>query len=310
VSVTVLTHLSADVADEIRAAAPDVDVVEIPGTGELDDGVTGEVLYTIAMPSANLAHVLDRGVRWIHTMSTGMDAFPLDVVGDRVLTCSKGAHASAIAEWVLGMMLAFEKQFPDSWVSGADAPWMSTRLGSLDGKTLGLVGLGTIGAAIADRALAFDMEVVALRRTDAPARRSEIEVVTAIDDVLVRADHFVLAAPGTARTRNLVDAAAFTRMKAGVHVVNIARGSIIDDDALRVALDRGHVAMASLDALEPEPLPAGHWMYENPRVRVSPHISWSCPDARARMIGMFVANLRRYVAGEPLQGTVNVAEAY
>jgi phosphoglycerate dehydrogenase-like enzyme len=95
-----------------------------------------------------------------------------------------------------------------------------------------------------------------------------------------------------------------------VHLVNIARGSLIDQDALRVALDRGWVALASLDVTEPEPLPAGHWLYTHPKVRLSPHISWSMPDASSILVATFVDNLRRYERGEPLEGVVDVAAGY
>jgi phosphoglycerate dehydrogenase-like enzyme len=92
--------------------------------------------------------------------------------------------------------------------------------------------------------------------------------------------------------------------------VNIARGALVDQDAPRVALDDGTVAMASLDVCEPEPLPAGHWLYEHPGVRLSPHISWSSPEGLSLVAATFVSNLRRYVAGEPLDGLVDRTAGY
>jgi phosphoglycerate dehydrogenase-like enzyme len=99
-------------------------------------------------------------------------------------------------------------------------------------------------------------------------------------------------------------------MKPGVHLVNIARGALVDQDALRIALDEGKVAMASLDAVEPEPLPEGHWMYGHEKVRLSPHISWSMPGAFDLLLDTFIDNLRRYQAGEALAGEVDVAAGY
>jgi phosphoglycerate dehydrogenase-like enzyme len=99
-------------------------------------------------------------------------------------------------------------------------------------------------------------------------------------------------------------------MKPGVHLVNIARGSLIDQDALRQALDSRRVAMASLDVVDPEPLPDGHWMYGDRRVRLSPHISWSSPGSQFRTVEMFLDNLRRYRAGEPLHGVVDLDAGY
>ena len=103
---------------------------------------------------------------------------------------------------------------------------------------------------------------------------------------------------------------AFAAVKPGVHVVNIARGTLIDQDALRTALDDDRVAMASLDVCDPEPLPAGHWLYEHPKVRLSAHISWSSPDLYNRILELFIDNLRRYLANEPLEGVVDPVEGY
>jgi phosphoglycerate dehydrogenase-like enzyme len=134
--------------------------------------------------------------------------------------------------------------------------------------------------------------------------------VGSLDEVLPEADHLVLTAPATAATRHLIDDAALAKVKPGVHLVNIARGSLVDQDALRTALDDGRVAMASLDTVDPEPLPAGHWMYGHPGVRVSAHISWSMPGALDHLYDSFLDNLARQARGEPLHGTVDVAAGY
>jgi phosphoglycerate dehydrogenase-like enzyme len=306
----VLTHVRGPVADQVRAAVPDVELIEIPGEGELDDGIEGEVLFTIPWNLPNLEHVLGRGVRWVHTMGTGVDRFPLELVGERTLTCSRGASAVPIAEWVLAQMLAVEKRLPESWITTGPEQWHAAQLGGLAGRTLGLVGLGGIGAAVAARALPFEMRVVARRRSSAPSPFAGVEQVATLDAVLGVADHLVLTAPSTPETHHLLDANSLAKVKPGVHIVNIARGALIDQDALRVALDDGRVAMASLDAVDPEPLPDGHWMYSHPLVHLSPHISWSMPGASDILVETFVGNLRRYRAGQPLEGVVDVAAGY
>ena len=308
--VRVLTHMGGGIPKTITDAVPGVEVVVVKGEDDVPAGVEGEVLYTTAWGAPNLEEVLTRGVKWVHTMGTGMDKFPLHLIDDQVLSCSRGASGIPIAEFVLASMLAFSKNLPDTWIHDADAQWHYAELGGLYGHTLGLIGLGGIGAAVADRAIPFGMDVVALRRSDAPAHRSEIEVTRSLDELLGRSDQIVLTAPATAETKHLLNAEAFAKMKRGVHIVNIARGSLIDQDALRVALDDGQVAMASLDTVDPEPLPAGHWIYEHPKVRLSPHISWSMPGAQDILIDTFLENLRRYVAGEPLDGVVDVAAGY
>ena len=306
----VLTHVRGPVADQVRAAVPDVELIEIPGEGELDEGIDGEVLFTIPWNLPNLEHVLGRGVRWVHTMGTGVDRFPLELVGERTLTCSRGASAVPIAEWVLAQMLAVEKRLPESWITTGPEQWHTAQLGGLAGRTLGVVGLGGIGAAVAARALPFEMRVVARRRSDAPSPVAGVEQVASLDAVLAVADHLVLTAPATPETHHLLDADALEKVKPGVHLVNIARGALVDQDALRVALEDGRVAVASLDAVDPEPLPDGHWMYSHPRVHLSPHISWSMPGASDILVETFVGNLRRYRAGQPLEGVVDVAAGY
>jgi phosphoglycerate dehydrogenase-like enzyme len=152
--------------------------------------------------------------------------------------------------------------------------------------------------------------VVAFRRTTAPQPLPGVEVAGELGEVLERADHLVIAAPATTETRHLIGAPAFAAMKAGVHLVNVARGSLVDQDALRVALDDGRVARASLDTVDPEPLPEGHWLFTHPSVRLSPHVSWSAPSTMHRTLGLFVENLRRFRANEELSGRVDPLARY
>jgi phosphoglycerate dehydrogenase-like enzyme len=251
-----------------------------------------------------------RGVRWVHTFGTGVNDFPFEALGPRLLTCARGASAGPIAEWALAVMLAAEKRLPEMWLHAPPAHWSIASLGSLRGRTLGLVGLGGIGCEIARLALCFGMRVRALRRTEAPSPVAGVELARDLAALLADADHLVLAAPVTRATRHLLDARAFAAAKPGLHLVNVARGELVDHDALRAALDAGKLALASLDCVEPEPLPAGHWLFSHPRVRVSAHISWSAPGALEQLMLPFVENLRRYRAGLPLQGVVDLAQGY
>jgi len=247
----------------------------------------------------------------VHALGTGVDAFPLHLLEGRVLTCSRGASAVPIAEWVMAVMLAFEKRLPESWIHAVPAQgWSRASLGGLHGKTLGLVGLGGIGTAVAQRALPFGMRVLAHRRSSRPSHLAGVEIAATLRDLVSVSDHVVIAAPATAATRHLFDREVFAAVKAGAHLINVARGGLVDQDALREALDDGRVAAASLDAVDPEPLPRDHWMYTHPRVRLSAHISWSMPGAADLLLDAFIDNLRRYRAGDPLTGVVDVAAGY
>ena len=193
-------------------------------------------------------------------------------------------------------------------VRGGPAP-EATVLGQVQGKTIGIFGFGAIGRGVAVRAQAFGMSVLATRRTGNP---SEIEGVTIVglDDLLAASDHLVLAAPSTDLTVNLLDAARLRQVKRGAHVINVARGTLLDNEALLNALDRGQVSRATLDVAEPEPLPLDHPLRLHPRARVSDHVSGRVAGVGDRLIGLFVDNLRRFVAGKPLLGQVDCELGY
>ena len=307
--VRVLTHVPEALLLRVGAEVPSASLCVIPQKGALPADAEGEVLLTMARGSPNLAEVLARGVRWVHAYGTGVNAFPFDALGERPLTCSRGASAIPISEWVLAVMLAAEKHLPAAWIHEPPVHWSRLGLGGLHGRTLGLVGIGGIGQEVARRALAFGMRVLAHRRSQRPSPVPAVEIVP-LEKLLAAADHLVVAAPATAETRQLLDRDAFARMKPGVHLVNIARGALVDQDALREALDQERVSLASLDTVEPEPLPAGHWLYTHPRVRLSAHVSWSGPGALDRLLDPFIENLRRYLTGEPLLHVVDLKAGY
>ena len=303
----VITHrvgrVGSAMSSRLASLVPDATVVEWPAPGEVlltFDGIWREE------PGA----VLPDEVRWVHVLGAGVGGFPFEVLGGRPMTCSKGASAVSISEWVLAVILAFEKRLPESFITEPPPAWNSANLGVLAGKTLGLIGVGAIGTEIARRALAFDMRVVGLRRSTRPFPLAGIEPAQSVTAVVEGADHVAIAAPATPETYHLIDKETLAAMKDGVHIVNIARGSLIDQDALLEALDAGRVARASLDVVDPEPLPAGHPLYTHPGVRLSPHISWSGPITMPRTMEMFLTNLARYRAGQPLEGLVDVDAGY
>ncbi len=295
--------------DRLRGEFPNVEFIDASQSAPPPD-VQAEVLFG-GWDDAKVLPLLEQGVRWIQLPGTGIDGVSRAVL-DRVptVTCARGASAIPISEYVLATMLAFEKGFPDFWLQEPPATWNFQRMDTLAGKTVGIVGLGGIGTAVATRARAFGMTVRALRRTATPSSLSDVEVVASLDELVTGAHHVVVAAPGTDRTRRMFDAAAFAAMTDGVHFVNIARGTLVDQDALRAALDSGRVARASLDTMDPEPLPPGHWLYEHPKVFLTPHSSWASRDLVGAAVDIFCVNLRRYLDGEPLLHVVDVHEGY
>src|SRR5207244_2156046 len=146
--------------------------------------------------------------RWVQVSGTGVDKVPREIYDGRIVTCARGASAEPISEWVMAAVLAWAKRMPETDLHEPPRHWNFPwpRLDMVAGSTLALVGLGGIGTAIAHRALAFDMRVRALRRTDAPSPIEGVEIVRSIGELVADADHLVLAAPATARTQHLRDA--------------------------------------------------------------------------------------------------------
>ncbi len=307
------THLPIRLLGPVRAAHPELEIVEVPMHGPIPDGSAYrafDALLTLPTGTPNIADVLARGVRWVHAYGTGVNGFPFDLLRGIPFTCSRGASATAISEWVIAVLLEAEKRLGEHWLSAPPPVWHRAELGTLAGRTLALVGFGGIAQAIARRALPFDMRIKALRRSDALSPIADVEIVADLAALLADADHVVIAAPETPATRHLFGDAAFGWVKPGAHLVNIARGGLVDQDALRRALECGQIGRATLDCVEPEPLPAGHWLYGDPRVRVSAHISWSGSDSNAAILERFLENLRRLNHGEPLEYLVDPDEGY
>ncbi len=307
---TVLSHIPLGLLEPVRRAHPDVDIIAIPETGAIEAGIRGNVLLTQTWGAPNSAEAMMCGVEWVHTFGTGVNRYPFETLGDAALTCSRGASAIPISEWAMAMMLAFEKQLPARWINSPPEQWNFATLGGLHGRSLGILGFGGIGQALAQRALAFGMEVRAYRRSNTPSPVPGVTMVASAEALAAASDHLVVAAPATAETRHIVGRALLAKVRQGAHLVNVARGSLVDQEALREALDDDRVACASLDTVEPEPLPEGHWLFTHPKVRLSAHISWSGPGALEGLIEPFVENLRRFRSGEPLIHQVNVAAGY
>jgi phosphoglycerate dehydrogenase-like enzyme len=246
---------------------------------------------------------------WVHFVPTGIDRYPLDWLQGRTVSCGRGVHAVPIAEYTVGAILAAEKRFAEPWaVSSRQNVWQHP-LGRLEGKTVGLVGVGSIGRAVAQRLQGFGVRILAARRTEAASEIPGVEV-TSLPEVLRSADHLVLAVPLTADTGHLLDAHAFSQVKRGVHLINVARGGLVDQTALVDAIDAGIVARASLDVTDPEPLPADHPLRHRPQVFITPHVSWSGSGTGDPTVDRLVANLRHWEQAEPLEGLVDVDAGY
>ncbi|NYE59507.1 phosphoglycerate dehydrogenase-like enzyme [Duganella sp. 1224] len=273
-----------------------------------------DVLF--ALPAPKGQSLLDvpapRGwsdVRWVQLASVGIDYYPGWLFDGPVVTSARGTASIAIAEYVLAAIFTAAKRIPEIWLEQA-SDWRRIQLGLVQGTTLGLYGFGSIGQALARRALALGIKVVALRRSEAPFEVDGVERVASLEELVRRSDHLVLAAPSTPETRHAIGRASLAHARPHLHLINIARGNLVDHQALLDALNEGRIALATLDVTDPEPLPAGHAFYGHPRVRLSPHISPSTDQIVPALIDKFVLNLDRFRSGQPLADVVDTARGY
>jgi len=246
---------------------------------------------------------------WVQLASVGIDYYPPWLFQGPVVTSARGTASDAIAEYVLAAIFSAAKRIPGIWLDDA-AHWQRQSLSLVQGSVLGLYGFGSIGRALAQRAQALGLRVLAVRRSDAPFEIEGVEGVASLAQLAARSDHLVLAAPATAATRHAINHAVLAQAKPGLHLINVARGSLIDDQALLAALDAGRIGLATLDVTEPEPLPAGHRFYSHPQVRLSPHISPSTEHIVQALLDKFLGNLQRFRSGQPLTDVVDPGRGY
>jgi len=237
-------------------------------------------------------------LRWIHCSAHAVGQFPLEALASRGITVtnSRGIQSTPIAEHVIAGLLALARRLPHTlrrqeqrvWLPnelvGQASPWL------IAGKTMGIVGLGTLGQAIATRAKAFGMRVIGVRRNPARDIPDGVDHVVARGDlnrVLDEADVIVLAAPWTPDTNRILDAAAIARMKPGAVVINVARGQLVDESALEEALRSGRLGGAVLDMFTTEPLPPDSAFWSMPNVIITPHTSGFRTDHFDAVINLF-----------------------
>ena len=313
------TSIADKVEPQLRQIAARAEVVHVDQEGAGDgDLADAQVLLRWWMPATTLRRILATTprLRWLHTPSAGVDGLLIPEVLERriVLTNSAGAHAIPIAEFVLLCVLEHAKRTRDLAALTPENAWQYGRTLHLDElyeKTLLILGLGHIGQEIARRAAAFGMRVIGCRRRPAPL--AGVERVVGEDAwraLLSEADYLVIATPLTAATKGMIDAAALAQMRPDAYLINVARGDIIDTAALIIALEQGQLSGVALDVLPEEPLPPEHPLWRTPNVWITPHISASSPRTSARAITVFLENVRRYIAGEPLVNVVDQQAGY
>ncbi|HET7343526.1 MAG TPA: D-2-hydroxyacid dehydrogenase [Methylomirabilota bacterium] len=262
-------------------------------------------------PPARLAARAPR-LRWIQSLTGGCDQWLTpDLPAQAVLTCARGTHRVQMSEHILAALFLLAKDLPAIVLDQAQGRWRRRVNPTLAGATLGILGLGAIGAEVARLAALLGMRVIGTKRDAAPV--PHVARVHAPDEtarVLAESDYVLLLLPSTAETRGLMDKTRLARMKPTAFLLNFGRGDLVVDDDVVAAVRERRIAGAVLDVFRTEPLPAGHPFWTTPGIVVLPHVGGLHPRRDALVAELWRENLTRFLAGRPLLQVVDRARGY
>ncbi len=288
--------------------------------GDADESVLddAEVLLLGSVPASVLDHVVTRSsrLRWIHSASAGVDRVTTSLVRERglIVTNARGVFSRPIAEYVVMMSLAISRRLPQLLELQRERTWQPLRGRELSQLTIGIVGYGSIGFELGRLLAPFGSRILATRRHpergtgDAP--NVELHGLGELDEVLRASDIVVVAAPLTDETAGLIGAEQLAQMREDAWLINIARGRLIDEIALRRALASGWIGGAVLDVFGEEPLGPDSPLYDTPNLIITPHTSWASDRVAERTVDLFIENLRSYRAGTAMSNMVDLEAGY
>lgn len=256
-----------------------------------------------------------RNLKWIQSSSTGINPYldiPELVESDVLLTGARGTHSICLAESVLAMILAQTRGIVDCMRLRPEQKWSGREirptLQELTGSTMGIVGFGSVGRALARRAQAFDMRILAVDAYpgDKPEYVTWLRDLDGLDDLLRESDYVVVTVPYTPQTDNMIGTAQFALMKPSAMLVLISRGGIVDQVALAQALREGQIARAAIDVADPEPLPPDHELWDLDNLLITFHVAGGTQFEDRYMLDIFRENLKRFLNGDlPLRNQVD-----
>ena len=298
------------------------EAVEVTTADELSAHLSdAEILCSYFIPSDWRTQA--PSLRWIQFPGAGVDSLAttglLDANSGVIVTTAAGIHAETISEYVFGSMLMFNWNWPqmvrlqDNHVWARSATWYHLGGRELAGQTLGIIGLGHIGRRIAQLAHAFGMRVLGMRRSLSGEQEPDVDQLflpEQLHELLSLCDYVVISVPLTGETEKLIGEDELRIMRSNAYLVNIARGRVIDEQALIQALREGWIAGAGLDVTEEEPLPSESPLYSMPNVILTPHISGNSAHYDTRLAALFADNLKRYRSGQKLQNQYEPSRGY
>jgi phosphoglycerate dehydrogenase-like enzyme len=304
----------------IQDRFPELTVVHLDGYQEVDRHISDAEIYVgFMLPPASLA--LAQQLRWMHATAAGVDqlCYPEMQRHPLVLTNASTVMAEPVAEHCMALILALAKRIPSAMRYQQEKFWAQIEITQetpavleLQDSVLGLVGLGGIGQELVKRARAFGMRVVAVKRDPSTGGEWADRVLppASLHEMLSEADFVVLAAPHTGATKRLMGPAEFAAMKRSAYLINVARGTLVDDAALLDALCSGRIAGAAADVFDPEPLPPESPLWAAPNMLITPHTAASTSLLWKRQAELLEDNISRYLEGRPLRNIVDKSLGY
>lgn len=302
----------------VREVLPSAEVMMAASSQELiDAGFEAEILICwVTGGGLCIAEdycLWDKKLKWIHGLSAGVEGVTLsriaEIPGLR-FTNAKGIHGIPISETVMGYLVSTVRMLPEVKKNQEAHQWRRLIPGEMFGKTVTIIGIGSIGSAIAKRCKAFDMRVIGVKRSYAELPNVDaVYTEEQMDDAIAQGDVVVMVLPATEKTERLFGKEKFAKMKPGALFVNVGRGQTVDTDALIEALRSGRLGGAMLDAMDPEPLPPDHplWTLEN--IFISPHMSAQSGLYMDRAFAVFQKHVPEYLSGERMTDEIILGES-
>ncbi len=314
-SLIIASQLESGFNDSLRKLPLKPDVIDVSDDNPWDAARDADVLLVRPTPVWKQSHGRPRPdlwpgrLKWVYSASTGVDFYPRWLLEAPLVTCGRGVASDEIADYVISAIYHRAKDLECARVRSL-AEWRQIPLGRITGSTVGIVGFGAIGQEIARRVIGLGATVTAVRRRDIESPVPGVTLLSSLTEVIASADHIVLALPGTPDTYKIINAQVLAQAKPTAHLINIARGSVLDQGALLAALDAGRLDFATLDVTDPEPLPEGHPIYTHPKIRLTPHISSNYLAIRHRLFDKVAEDLSRFARGEAPSDIVDALTGY
>jgi len=308
-------------AENLQKEFPQIEVVRVISCGHVDTALAdAEILFTQSISAEQF--VAARQLRWIHSSAAAVHQFmfPELVSSDVLLTNAREVHGLGVAEHVMALIFAIAKRIPESvrfqekHVWGQEILWDGQACPlDIAGATIGIVGFGSIGSAVARYARAMGMKVLVVRERPGKTRPDFVDdelPSSKLGEMLTQADYIVLSPPLTPETRGMMGHEQFAKLKSSAYLINVGRGPLVDESVLIDALNSRKIAGAALDVFDQEPLPGDSPLWDVENLLITPHTAGMSGDLWRRHYALFSENLRRFLKDEPLLGLVDKQRGY